>query len=512
MQSKLLRIPEPLLLFRHDQSMEDPRDGLTLFGPLDLAAPLGVRAGVVGTANGIALFERWVRSIQHPVKTTKSLPSRPPFAGFESVFRIPWIARPLQTAEIKLEALRAVLYLDDRHQRVYQTVELFADAILRVHREEEAKPDIWFVVIPDEVKKYCRPMAVVEPNLRHEARREFAATATLKDNLRIAKRLQTNPSLFAAANEAAEPYSYKEHFRNQLKSRLLFDKIATQIIRESTVASVGPQGPSAREQTSELLQSQIAWNLSTTAFYKLGGRPWKVQGIREGVAYLGLVFKRNTASGSGNAAACGAQMFLDSGDGLVFKGADGHWFNSETSEFHLDRASARDLVLQALRTYAAKHAGRMPKELFIHGQTRFNWEEWTGFQGAVTAGTNIVGVKIQDESSFKLFTPNDTPILRGLAYVADKNRAFLWTKGWTPRLRTYPGMEVPKPLSIEICRGEANIETVLKDVLALTKLNYNTCRFGDGRPITLKFADAIGEVLVTRPIKNNAPLPFMYYI
>jgi hypothetical protein len=32
-------------------------------------------------------------------------------------------------------------------------------------------------------------------------------------------------------------------------------------------------------------------------------------------------------------------------------------------------------------------------------------------------------------------------------------------------------------------------------VLALTKLNYNTYRYGDGKPITLKFADTVGEVL-----------------
>lgn len=278
--SKLLRIPEPLLQFRYGQAMEDPRDGLTLFGPLDFASPLGVRAGVVGTSNGIALFEKWVASIQHPVRTRKPIASRPPFAGFESVFRIPRVARPLQTAEISMDSLRAVLYQDDRFQRVYQTVELFAEAILRVHREEEVRPDIWFVVIPDEVKKYCRSHAVVEASVRHEGRREFATG--LKDNLRIARKLQTEPSLFPEENAAAEPYSYKEHFRNQLKARLLPDRIATQVVRESTTASVGPQGSSAREQTSELMQSQIAWNISTTAFYKLGGRPWKVQGIRDG--------------------------------------------------------------------------------------------------------------------------------------------------------------------------------------------------------------------------------------
>lgn len=56
------------------------------------------------------------------------------------------------------------------------------------------------------------------------------------------------------------------------------------------------------------------------------------------------------------------------------------------------------------------------------------------------------------------------------------------------------------------------METVLADILALTKLNYNTCRYGDGKPITLKFADAVGEVLTAGEIGDTPPLPFMYYI
>ena len=496
-------------MFRHGQAIEDPRDGLALFGPLDSTSPLGVCAGVVGTAAGIAIFERWVAFIQRPVRTREPIASRPPFPGFESVFRIPWQALPIQRALIDETDLKQRLYQDDRHLRVYETVELYAEAILRVHREEEAKPNIWFVVIPDDVRKYCRPQAVVDANLRHEARRDFANS--LKDNVRFARKLQTSPSLFSEQNEAAEPYAYKEHFRNQLKARLLIDRIPTQILRESTIANVGYRGEGTREKSEELMQSQIAWNISTTAYYKLGGRPWKVNGIREGVAYVGLVFKRNLA-GPNNAAACGAQMFLDSGDGLVFKGADGHWFDNKRSEFHLDRGAAKDLIAKAISSYKAKHGGTGPAELFVHGQTRFNREEWEGFREAVPIDTRVVAVRIRDEASFKLFTPRDTPVLRGTAYIADPSRAFLWTKGWTPRLRTYPGMEVPNPLSVEICRGQADIMTVLKDVFALTKLNYNTCRFGDGKPITLKFADAIGEVLVTRPIKDAPPLPFMYYI
>ena len=36
---------------------------------------------------------------------------------------------------------------------------------------------------------------------------------------------------------------------------------------------------------------------------------------------------------------------------------------------------------------------------------------------------------------------------------------------------------------------------VLKDILALTKLNYNACIYADGEPVTLRFADKIGEIL-----------------
>lgn len=41
--------------------------------------------------------------------------------------------------------------------------------------------------------------------------------------------------------------------------------------------------------------------------------------------------------------------------------------------------------------------------------------------------------------------------------------------GWTPRIQTYPGREVPNPLVIDISKGETDINVVLKHILALTK-------------------------------------------
>lgn len=175
---KLIRIPEPCLLFDHDQATEDPRDGLTLFGPLDKGKPYGVKAGVIGTKAGIALFERWVEWVQHPVLTVPPVLGRPPFPGFETVFRTPWNPRPVLAIEVGDEEIDRSLYLDEPHERVYGTVTVFAERLLRAKREEEEKPELWFVVVPGRVWKYCRPNSVIEPGFasRRAARSRRLAT------------------------------------------------------------------------------------------------------------------------------------------------------------------------------------------------------------------------------------------------------------------------------------------------------------------------------------------------
>jgi hypothetical protein len=53
----------------------------------------------------------------------------------------------------------------------------------------------------------------------------------------------------------------------------------------------------------------------------------------------------------------------------------------------------------------------------------------------------------------------------------------------------------------------------MTDVLGLTKLNYNACIYGDGVPVTLRFADTVGEILTAAPrTEELPPLPFRYYI
>jgi len=512
---KLIHFAEPSLLFRHEQSVEDPRDGLTIFGPLDKGSPYGIRTGVVGTKVGIRRFCDWAAKIQKPVIEDDPDElfqlSHPPYPGFEAAFRIPLNPVPVFEIEISRAEIDKCLFLSNKHQRVYKTVDLFAEAILKALKNEDIKVDVWFVIVHDDIYKYCRP----ESHIPAEQRIQVVPKVTQQR----ARRLQIEPSLFVQENVEATPYLYEPNFHNQLKARLLGHDAPTQIVRESTIAHREPEflnrlGNPRRKLDS--LQSRIAWNISNAAFYKAGGRPWKIAQIRKGVCYIGLVFKQDGRGGDPRSACCAAQMFLDSGDGVVFKGAVGPWYSPKRGEFHLSRQAALKLVTLAIETFKndPNNKGQSPPvELFLHGRTEFNDEEWAGFQDAVdTKKTNLVGVRIKTEKRLKLYRLGSHPILRGLAYVQDARTGYLFTSGFVPRLQTYDGKEVPRPLLIDICRGDATTSTVMGDIMSLTKLNYNTCKFGSGSPVTLRFADAVGEILTAGPLESDAPLSFKYYI
>lgn len=502
---KLINLPEPELLFGYNQSVEDPRDGLSLFGPLDQGKPYGIRSGVIGTPRGIQLFKEWLNKIQSPIGKDLDI-ARPVYPGFKAIFGIPWNTEPALEIEIPDDTLNSTIYLDDKYLRVYKTVELFEERIINTIKYEDSTVDVWFVIIPDDVYKYGRPMSQVSPDQRIEA--------TTKLNPRYAKKLLTQHPLFPEDKQAAKPYHYDVNFHNQLKARLLEYSVPTQVIRESTLADKQASplfGKMDSQKSAEARSAAIAWNLGATTFYKAGGRPWKLSSIRRGVCYIGLAFKRDEKSVDPRSACCAAQMFLDSGDGVVFKGAVGPWYKPNRGDFHLSTTAAKELIQMGITSYKEK-TGRAPAEVFLHGKVRFNDYEWQGFFEGASPETKLVGVRIREDNDFRLFRTSDYPVLRGMALMLDEKSAHLWTKGFVPRLQTYVGREVPTPLSIEICRGDSDILVVLRDIMALTKLNYNTCIYADGPPVTLKFADAVGEILTAGPLETVPPLSFKFYI
>jgi hypothetical protein len=485
--------------------MADPRHGLALLGPHDAVSNCSVRYGIIGTPESIKRFKNWLEKVQKPISEEGKERSRPPFPGFEAAFGMGWHLEPLAKIEFTETQLDRVVNLDDVRKRVHETVGFYLSRILTHLKAEETRPDLWIVMVPEVVYQNCRPKSKVA--------KEFQVRAEGKLSAKAAKAGIASGFLFPEMNEELEAYRYEPDFHHQLKGRLLKHCILTQLVRESTVAPgdfLQTNGRPKRDLTA--LQSQIAWNLCSSLFYKVAGRPWKLEGVRPGVCYIGLVFKKDGKSPDCDDACCAAQMFLDSGDGVVFKGHNGPWRSPETFQYHLSSKAAEDLLTQAIESYRGIHQVA-PREVFIHGRTQLDDNEWEGFLRAAGTETEVVGIRIADASNFRLYRASSKmPVLRGVAWIQDDTHAFLMTRGYVPSLGTYPGHEVPRPLEVQICRGNAAIQQVLADILGLTKLNYNSCTFADGDPVTLKFADAVGEVLLSGPMEDVPPLAFKYYI
>jgi hypothetical protein len=87
-------------------------------------------------------------------------------------------------------------------------------------------------------------------------------------------------------------------------------------------------------------------------------------------------------------------------------------------------------------------------------------------------------------------------VLRGTALILDEKNAYLWTNGHVPQLDTYIGPETPNPLFITLLRSKhvmPKMETVLNDIVDLTKINYDSCNYNDSLPVTVRFAKTVAS-------------------
>lgn len=518
MKSKILYIEEPKLIFGYNQKTIDPRDGLALFGPHKPLHPYSLRVGIIGTDEGINEYGQFVETLNKPIistqtkynKTKSFERKRPSFPGFEAVFNVKWSPKP--EAAIFLDNFQIQNCLSNKNKilRTNRLVDLFLEPIIEFHKKEDTKLDIWYLIIPTVIYNSCKPGSwgrdISKGTQQYADRRDGGQLS-----VGFEEYLEYDDMLSRILDTATD-------FHNLLKARLIQEGVKTpvQLMIDRTLRF---RNRETNIKYDDYMKANLAWVHSTTLYYKLGKLPWKLGDIREGVCYIGLVFKKLPNDKNKKNVCSAAQMFLHDGDGSVFRGNIGLWESEKPHEYHLDNQSAKELIGMALDDYMQKWQ-KYPTELFIHSKTNFNDTEWNGFTEAVTerkTTTNIVGILIKDLNELKLFrhAPNQESnfgVLRGTAMIVDEKEGYLCTKGFIPRLNSSNSMEMPRNLRIKIIRGNANISIVLKDVLSLTKLNYNSCVYGDGIPVTLKFSNKIGNILTSIPEWKVDTRQFMYYI
>ncbi len=483
---------EPVLVFGLEQRLSHPRDGVTLFGPFDskgIEKPRQITYALFGTPDGMQLFRAFSAALNRPILTEdrydEVLWSH--FPCFEEAFHAVWSAEPAWQDEIKADKLSEATTIAELHQRVYSAVNLYLDA-MRIAKQRDETFHVFVCVVPDSVYGSCRVLATGQRKRRHE------------------RGLRESMGDFFESFDPRQ-YGFSLDFRRQIKARVMGLEVPIQIVRESTLRLHARESMAERELTP---LSDRAWNLATALYYKSGGKPWKLGTARDGVCYVGVAFK-DTEDRDNNACSA-AQMFLDDGDGVVFLGDYGRWYSERKGEYHLSRPAAKKLLAGVLKTYHDQH-GKPLSEVFLHCRSSINDEEFAGYKEACPEGMKLIGIRVAPERlGLRLYRNGTRPVLRGTFWPVSARRGFLWASGFKPRLRTYDGSEVPQPLCIDIQHGEADLELVAKDILGLTKLNYNCCKLGEHQPVTIHFSDAVGEILVANRGAKKVLPNFKYYI
>jgi len=504
-------IPEPLLGFGLGQQSEHPKDGLSLYGPINPRPRVMISVGVIGTEDGVQYFrdhlatlKRYV-SVEPPRRAEKKDRAHlSDFPGIDEAFRISVDVDALVTRIVSWKAIDEATRRLNHHEAVANAANLYIAETEHYARNEERYIDLWIMVVPEIVFERCTS----------RSQRKGVSLLKGKFGRRQQKRADLPLLTDVISQDDEAIFDDIPDFHRHIKARLLKSAKASQILRETTLApseSVNRAGFPLRGLQD---RTTIAWNIATALYYKTQPEPpWKLASARPGVCYIGLVYKV-LPNHPQHHACCAAQMFLSEGDGVVFRGANGPWQTGK-AEFHLTEKAASSLIGMVISTFREKH-GTNPRELFIHGRTTFRDEQWNAFVSACPQETKLVGIRIQKTTGeVKLYRDGTYPVLRGTALILDEKNSFLWTTGFVPRLATYIGPETPNPIFVTVLRSSGelpSIRQVLKDIMGLTKINYNACNFGDGLPVTVRFADKVGDVLVMGAAQGEERQPFKYYI
>lgn len=502
-------VEEPKLLFADGQTFVDPKTGLKLFGPFGASSDPErvIRVGVIGTGQSIGAFLSYLTRCEGKIA-----------AGFNSRGKAyDPVCFPDYPGNAADSPLRCRFTCESRHQRVV-AAEAFTSAlksgtvsgklrdvvgVLLPHVEAlaelEPQPDVIAVVLPKDVENECAAVG----NSFQKLKVTLTPVQKLKQSLEkeAAKSKQTLFDLEFAEDPAANPaLAGYWNIHHAFKAHVMKFEIATQILWESTLHPDGKgQDPAS-----------IAWNLFTALYYKSGNIPWQPQKMPENTCFVGISFYRDSPMVGANIETSLAQVF-GAGEGIVLKGSRGVIDKKRDRRPHLTEPGAESLLRSAVASYTNSHNGVGPSRVVVHKTSRFWPEEIAGLRKA------LVGVKLHDFLTLeflgtRFMRAGEHAPLRGTVVQLQPRNYLLFTQGYVPFFRLYPGMRIPHPLEIVEHHGDSTPQQVCEEILALTKLNWNNCSFAGGLPITLRFAQNVGKIIAELPAGVTPKTKFKYYM
>jgi len=456
-------LAEPPLLFADNGRTVDPKKGIITFGPQSRNStrhPIRIRAGLIGSADSVDAARSWLTKQCIGVGADDANTPFPGFAadrGFfcDLVFSSRW------DESLTRSELGSVTGTRSQKNRFEAATSLLRNKLRSINERDQA-PDVVIAALPDSLVKRTR-VADYRDKVRGQVHRDL---------------------------------------RRAFKADAMRWSLPTQILLSRTVE--GRKGVDR--------PSKCAWNFFTALYFKAGGVPWRSVGLRPDTCYIGIAFYRPLGTKSNAMRVSLAQAFDQHGEGLVLRGREFPWSDEDGPSPHLSAEQSRELLSTALARYRTevKHT---PQRVVVHKSSAFWPEERRGFEEVLTSTVNNYDLlAFSPTSELRLVRQGQYPPLRGTWFeLGDLD--FLYTTGFIPELKAYPHGHVPSPLRIaDHIGGDTSREELLREILILTKLNWNSANLGGLMPITLRFSRRVGEIMREVPPQQEPKPQFKYYV
>lgn len=262
----------------------------------------------------------------------------------------------------------------------------------------------------------------------------------------------------------------------------------TQFIEEETIMSFNTRVDSL-------------FNLAVAIYTKTVGVPWIPNKYDTKTLYVGIGFGINS---EGIHVGC-SQIFDGAGRGMqliVSNVSDKNRINQYLSE-----DEAYELGIKIRQTYYESNKTNFIERIVIHKSHKFMSEEIKGFVKAFKGIETIDLIEISEITNFNCYRLKNNevygyPVSRGTTIKISQKSAYVWIGG---SLYLYVGnyknlrnttFGMGHPLKITRAYGKSNINTIVDDLLMLSKMDFNSANVVySNMPVTIKYSRKVCDIL-----------------
>jgi hypothetical protein len=417
------------------------------------------------------------------------------FPGAEKAFRARFELRFVR--ELDEERFNLALQLSPT-ERFDELLELYLEAIKSLFIDQG--PPCILVDFPEEVAT----LRISNPRLTFAEQRALARLQAEEDERQFELFEPTEEEKKAAAELApqAEDLLFRV-FHRALKAKSMLEKncVPLQVIRRQTYIN----------EEAKQSKATRAWNLGTALYYKAGNIPWQPYNLPTETCFVGVSFHHLKRRSGDLVYASVAQAFSNQLEPFALKGDAVPKEQTRNKQPYLTATQAATLVRRVAMEYKSRTQGSFPAKLVVHKTSRYQPEEVEGFRGELLSLVPTCDLVWLAPTGFRLLRRGVEEPERGTLCTVENSNHYLFTTGYVRSWREYPGPHIPSPLEIGAA-NETDIAERAREVLSLTKANWNNAE-GIGRyPITITFARRVG-ITMTELDEGDTPNPlYRYYM